>query len=136
MKLAFSKPTATAAEQAELFAEFRPVGYDGLQLKLSQYRDFIDQPERFLETYRDLPGVAQALIFGAGLDDAGTATLRKLFRFAEVVGTERIVFCHGLAREGLSADDLRGFAQTLGELGREAQQRGTKLSLHHHFNQA
>ncbi|GAC1642853.1 MAG: hypothetical protein NVS4B8_12400 [Herpetosiphon sp.] len=135
MKLAFSKPTATNDEQHLLFAQFHAVGFDGLQLKNSQYRDYIDQPDRFVDEYQAYPGIASALILGAALDDAGITTLRKLFKFAKVVGTERIVFCHGLARQSVSNDDLRMFAQTLSELGKEARQHGTALSLHHHYNQ-
>ena len=135
MKLAFSKPTATLDEQQQLFAHFRGVGYDGLQLKNSQYRDYFDRPERFAEEWQQVPGAGAALIIGGKLDDAGQTTLRKLFRFAEVVGTERIVFCHAQARKGLSNDDIKGFARTLSELGKEAQQRGTNLSLHHHYDQ-
>ena len=135
MKLAFSKPTGTLEEQQTLFTQFRPIGYDGLQLKLGQYRDYIDQPERFVEDYQHVPGAASALIFGADLNDNGITTLRKLFKFGQVVGTELIVFCHGRSRQGLSHDDIRGFAQTLSELGKEAQQHGTTLSLHHHYDQ-
>ncbi|HSH78060.1 MAG TPA: TIM barrel protein [Herpetosiphonaceae bacterium] len=135
MRLAFSKPTSTADEQQLLFSNFRPVGYDGLQLKLGQYRDYIDQPQRFVEEWGHIPGIASALIFGAGLDQGGIASLRKLFAFAGAVGTDLIVFCHALSRQGLSHDDIRGFARTLSELGKEAQQHGTKLSLHHHYDQ-
>lgn len=135
MKLAFSKPTSTADEQQTLFSQFRSVGYDGLQLKLSQYRDYLDQPERFVEAWQHVPGVASALIFGASLDEDGVATLRKLFTFAQVVGTERIIFCHGHARQGVRNEDLRSFARTLSELGKAARQHGTVLSLHHHYDQ-
>lgn len=135
MKLAFSKPTSTSDEQQLLFTAFRDAGFDGLQLKLSQYRDYIDQPERFVADWQHMPGIGSALIYGAGLDQTGMTTLRKLFSFAQVVGTERVIFCHGLSRKGLTNDDLRNFAGTLSELGKEARQHGTKLSLHHHFDQ-
>jgi inosose dehydratase len=51
------------------------------------------------------------------------------------VVSERVVFCHGVPREGLSDADIAGFAGTLSEVGREAGDQGIALSLHHHFNQ-
>ena len=135
MKLAFSKPTAARDEQRVLFENYRSVGYDGLQLKAGQYDAYLTDPHRFVDDWGDLPGAAAGLIVGAGLDEDGVAAIRKVFRFAGEMGTDRIVFCHCLPRGGVSSDDIRGFAGTLSELGREVEQFGAKLTLHHHFNQ-
>lgn len=135
MKLAFSKPTSSHEEQQQLFTHFRPIGYVGLQLKHGQYRDYIETPERFVEEWQHVPGAASALIAGGVLDEAGTKNLRKLFKFAQVVGTDRIVFCHAVSRQGLTNDDIRRFARALSDLGQEAQQHDTALSLHHHYDQ-
>ena len=138
MKLAFSKPTANEDEQRRLFSGFRPVGFDGLQLKSGQFARYLDEPARFRDEWGGdaRTGAASALITGGRLDEDGQAALRRLFAFAQAVGSERIVFCHGQPRAGLSADDIRGFAQTLSGLGDEARQRfGVKLSLHHHYDQ-
>ena len=134
MKLAFSKPTEKEHEQKHLFETFGTVGFDGLQLKYGQYSGYLGDPERFLETWPK-PGTASALIAGGSLDETGKSNLRKLFAFAEAVGSERIVFCHGLSRQGITPDDLKRFAHTLSDLGFEAQQRGVTLSLHHHYDQ-
>jgi sugar phosphate isomerase/epimerase len=135
MKLAFSTPTSGNDERCLLFTQYRGVGYDGLQLKNAQYSEFVATPERFLETWGDYPGIASGLIAAGRLDEVGMTALRELFGFAGAVGCERIVFCHSLSREGLSDDEIRGFAQTLSEMGKEARQRGVQLSLHHHYNQ-
>lgn len=135
MKLGFSKPTRDAEAQRALFAAFRGVGYDGLQLKISQYRDDLDQPERFLAAWGQYPGVASGLIVGGGrLDDAGAAQLRAIIRFAGAVGAERVVYWPGDS-PGADDDAMRAFAQVLTELGKEARAAGTKLSLHHHYHQ-
>jgi len=135
MKLAFSKPTSHE-ERQELFTHFRAAGYEGLQLKHGQYAEYIDAPERFIEQWKgEAAALASGLIAGGNLDDAGIASLRKLFRFARVVGTERIIFCHSQPRAGLTNADIQRFAHILSELGKEAQQYGTALSLHHHYNQ-
>jgi inosose dehydratase len=135
VKLAFSRPTADAEEQHRLFSWFRTAGYDGLQLKHVQYAGYVERPESFLEEWGHHPGVASGLIAGGTLDEAGVASLRNLFDFARAVGTRLIVFCHSLSREGLSSEEIRGFGRTLSELGKEAQQLGVKLSLHHHYDQ-
>jgi inosose dehydratase len=135
MKLAFSRPTGSRDEQRILFENYGPTGYEGLQLKASQYLPYLDTPQAFCEEWGALPGVASGLIIGGKLDDAGTTTLRKLFSFAGAVGAERVIFCHGLARTEVTDDDIRHFARLLSDLGKEAQQAGTALSLHHHYNQ-
>jgi sugar phosphate isomerase/epimerase len=136
MKIAFSKPTRDDVERQMLFSRFRSFGYDGLQLKHAQYSEYIDQPARFVGLWgTDAADIASGLITAGRLDTAGIAELRKLFRFAQAVGTERIIFCHSQPRQGLTSADIKGFAKILSELGREAQQYGTSLSLHHHYNQ-
>lgn len=135
MKLAFSKPTAGTEEQRQLLESFRAAGYDGLQLKASQYRPHLDDPGGFQERWSDDPACASALIAGGTLDPDGLAGLRSVISFAGAVGSERVVFCHGIGRSGVSDADIAAFARTLSEVGREAADRGVALSLHHHYDQ-
>ena len=138
VRLAFSQPTTGDDEQRTLFREFRAAGYEGLQLKAGQYARYLNDPARFVAEWAssDAPGAASALIWGGRLDEEGTARLRRLFAFAQSVGAERIVFCHGVPRREVTPDDLRAFAHTLSDLGREArQEHGVALSRHHHFDQ-
>ncbi|HZR41728.1 MAG TPA: TIM barrel protein [Ktedonobacteraceae bacterium] len=136
MKIAFSKPTQDADERQTLFSRFRSFGYEGLQLKHTQFGEYIDQPARFIEQWgTDARAIASGLITGGLLDATGIAVLRRLFLFAQAVGSERIIFCHSQPRPGLSSDDIAGYAKILSELGKEAQQHGVILSLHHHYNQ-
>jgi inosose dehydratase len=135
VKFAFSKPTASHDEQHVLFSRYHSIGYDSLQLKSNQYGDYIEQPERFLDRWGHLPNVAAGLITGGTLDDAGIALLRQVLRFARAVQCERVIFWHAVPRQGLSDTDIQYFAETLSELGKEALQLNTKLSLHHHYNQ-
>ena len=135
MKLAFSKATADAAEAARMVERFAGAGFDGLQLKPNQYIEFLDEPAKFLDSVGRRPGAASALIAAGTIDPLGAAKLRRIFRFAATVGSERIVFCHCVGREGLSDDEIRRFAGELSDLGDEAAGVGVALSLHHHFNQ-
>jgi len=135
VKFAFSKPTKPGDDTRQLFSNFRSIGYEGLQLKAGQYTGYLDQRDRFLEEYGDQPGAASALIIGGALDEDGVARLRKIMAFGKAIGTRIIVFCHGVAHAGLAANDIRGFAKRLSELGKEARDHGLRLSLHNHFNQ-
>jgi inosose dehydratase len=135
MKLAFSRPTADDAEQRLLFSSYRAAGFEGLQLKGGQYHRYLSEPARFQRDWGSDPGSVSALIAGGTLDEAGLAALRQVLSFARSVAAERIVFCHGVHRSGLSRGDIQRFAQILAELGEEARDGGVRLSLHHHYDQ-
>ncbi|MBW5448443.1 TIM barrel protein [Cohnella sp. CFH 77786] len=131
---AFSRPTSTAEEQTVLFQQFRAIGYEGLQLKWGQYSPYLNEPERFLEAWGRFPGAGSALIAGGSLDEANVELIRRIFRFASSIGTDIVVFCHGIPRAEVMSNDIRRYADELSRLGAEAQQYGLKLSLHHHHN--
>jgi len=136
MKLGFSKPTRDAEEQRALFAQFGAAGFDGLQLKFGQYREYLTDPSRFRDAWSAFPGVTAGLIIGGGaLDDAGIANLRAVIHFAHAVGSERIVYWPGDPQQNPANEAFGVFAHTLAELGKEAQQAGARLSLHHHYRQ-
>lgn len=134
VKIAFSRPTANEEDQRTLFQQYSAAGYEGLQLKAAQYMPYIQEPEKFKEAWGHLSGVGSALITGGRLDEANLEQLRDVFRFASKIGTDLIVYCHGIPRKEVTADDIRQYAVLLSELGLEAQQQGVKLSLHHHYN--
>lgn len=134
MRIAFSKSTQTEEEARALLAGFRRAGYEGLQLKPNQYRDYIGEPERFLRDCGGMPGAASGLITMSDLTDASVESLRKVFDFASAVGTDLAVLVHWTPRGGLTDDDIRAYARDLSALGREALAKGVKLSLHHHYD--
>ncbi|WP_100405331.1 sugar phosphate isomerase/epimerase family protein [Bacillus solitudinis] len=136
MKFAFSRPTATKEQRETLFLNYRSVGYDGLQLKYGQYAPYLNNPGSFIEEWGNQEGVASALIAGGKLDEHNHQEMKSILAFAQTVGVERIVFCHGIPRNEIVEDDLKKFASQLSELGKEAyEQFGVQLSLHHHHNQ-
>lgn len=136
MKLAFSRPTSTAEEQQQLFSDFQSFGYTGLQLKGSQYQAAISNPAILLDRWNGAtPAITSGLIAGNRLDQSGIADLRSLFKFARAVGSERIIFCIGKSRRDTAAEGIKEYARILSELGKEAQQLGLSLSMHHHYDQ-
>ena len=135
MKLAFSRPTSTDEEEQSLVENFRSAGFDGLQLKSDQYWRYLDNPAAFKARWDRYPGAASALIVSGRIDDDGAGMLRKVFRFAGAVGSSLVIFCHGVSRGNLTFGDIRRYARELSVLGKDAQDLGTRLSLHHHFDQ-
>jgi inosose dehydratase len=133
--LMFSKPTRTPNQQQVLFSRYRDHGYDGLQLKGGQYASYLGQPAKFRRDWGDDRAAVESLITMSPLDEAGTAHLRDVVGFAAAVGSVRVVFCHAHPRDGLTDDDIAGFARQLSRLGAEAAEQGVRLSLHHHYNQ-
>jgi inosose dehydratase len=135
MRLAFSAPTRDPQQSADLFSGFHAAGYEGLQLKTAQFQDHLDEPRRLLELWPTLHRSISGLIVGTKLDDAGRIKLQRVFRLAQAVEADLVVFCHSQPRSGLPHDDLCRIADDVDELGRQAADLGTKLSLHQHFNQ-
>ncbi len=136
MKYAFSRPTSTAEEQQTLFSQFQTFGYTGLQLKNPQYQAAISNPALLLDQWDGAtPAITSGLIAGNRLDQKGIADLRTLLKFAGAVGSERIIFCIGKSRQETTSAGIREYARILSELGKEAQQAGISLSMHHHYDQ-
>jgi inosose dehydratase len=135
VKIAFSKPTSGPDGQRELFRQFGPAGYTGLQLKGNQYGDHLDNPAAFAAAWGDDPALTSALITMGTLDDPGVKRLRQVVAFAAATGAERVVFCHDHPRDGVTSADLRSFARILSAVGREAAEQKVVLSLHHHYQQ-
>ncbi len=135
IQFAFSRPTSSVDEEQALMSNYRPIGYDGLQLKWGQYSPYVDEPGRFIERWGPSPGIGSALITGGTLlDDVSRQQLRRLYSFAGEIGTELIVYCHGISRAKVTHDDIKKFACLFEECGKEAQQAGLRLSLHHHHD--
>jgi inosose dehydratase len=136
LQYAFSRPTATPEEEQALIGGYRQAGYDGLQLKWSQYTPYIHNSAAFTERWGQPQGIASALITGGTLlDDDSKEQLRQLYRFAGQVGTEVIVYCHAVSRKDVTTEQIASFAGLFEELGKEARQQGLQLSLHHHYDQ-
>jgi inosose dehydratase len=133
MKLAFSKPTRKEEERELLFRSFRRVGYDGLQLKAGQYQDYLEAPQRFLDDWAQHEGVASALITGGNLAEESNEALRRVLRFASTVGSDLVILCLSIARDELSPGDMANIARQVSDLGTEARDLGTKLSVHNHY---
>ncbi|MCW8129058.1 MAG: sugar phosphate isomerase/epimerase [Planctomycetota bacterium] len=134
MKLAFSIPNRDEAARRACFAQFREYGFAGLQLK-GDYRPYLDEPKRFFEMYPQMRGAMSGLILGAKLDEAGRELLRRTIRFAGATQSALVILCLSEPRDGQTAETLRANARSLSELGREALDAGTKLSLHNHADQ-
>lgn len=135
MRRAFSKPTPDEQTFEAMMTGFRAEGYEGLQLKMGQFVPYLQEPQRFLDRWGEDTGRVSALIYFDTLDGSGAEKLAATVRFAEAVGSERVVFCHNHVREGVSETDLQEFARTISGFGADAAARGVAFSLHHHTDQ-
>jgi len=132
MRIAFSKPHRDEAELERLLGGFRSAGYEGLQLKIGQFRPWVRDPVAFRERWGEDTGAVSALIFFGGLDEQGRSDLDATLAFAAATGAERVVFCHDHGREGVDREVLRGFARELDAYAVRAADAGVAFSLHHH----
>ncbi|WP_410793546.1 sugar phosphate isomerase/epimerase family protein [Kribbella sp. C-35] len=134
--IAFSKPTRGAEQQRLLFDRYPEFGFAGLQLKGGQYGDYLDDPaagaDRFRSDWGVEPGHISSLITMNPLDEAGRERLHALLVFAGAVGSQRVVLCHDVPKDGLDDSDLIRFAGELSDHAEEAAEQGVVLSLHHH----
>jgi inosose dehydratase len=134
VKLAYSRPARDEAQRVELFNAYRENGYEGLQLK-GDYLPYLDEPQRFYETYPQMRGGVSGLILGCKLDAEGSAKLQRVFRFAGAIAAPLVVFCHSAPRADVTRDDLLRFAREFSELGKVALACGTRLTIHNHAGQ-
>lgn len=131
MRTAFSKPVAP--EQFEtLLTDFRPAGYDALQLKTGQFLPWLQTPVQFLDLTGRVPGAAAVLVY---FDELVDERLGSVIDFAMEVGAGMVVFCHNRSRAGITSADRVALAEQLAVHGRIAKDAGIRLSLHHHFDQ-
>ncbi len=132
MKIAYSRETTSPAETAALLSAYVGAGYGGLELRPGQYEPWLTDVDGFRRTYGDPGGVATAAYVQAPLDEPGLARLRTVMRFVETLKGERVVFVPQVRRDELTPVDVRSVGRRLGELGREACDRGLALSLQNH----
>ena len=134
MKLAFSRFTDSDEGRDILFKNFRSKGFEGLQLKPAQYVKYLDSPQQFLDEWGATLGNIAALITGGFFNDKKIAEVKKIIKFASSVNADIIVLCLDIPKKESTPEIVKNVGLAVAELGRESQQSGVKLSVHHHYN--
>lgn len=90
MKIAYSKTTNDHEDTHALICMAREAGYDGLQLKAAQYRDYLDRPHEFIKHF-DAAAFICAVITSLRLENLPLDSLKRELEFLNVCKGEMLV---------------------------------------------
>ncbi|MFO7956094.1 MAG: sugar phosphate isomerase/epimerase family protein [Candidatus Brocadiia bacterium] len=138
MRTAISRGSDSVEEARELLAAARANGFDGVQLKPHQYRDFAPDAGAFREAFGELSGLARAgLVAYPGHEPGGwRAALEPLISFGAELGAELICISAGVRPREMPAGGYPEVADRLAQIGRLAREHGLRISLHNHAGTA
>ena len=136
MQVGISRISETREQADEVLSASRRHGFEGVQLKPSQYSEFIESPKIFEEHYGQLASLAQGgLVFYPGNDPIlWVEKVGKVLPFAAAVGAGHICLCSGVYSSGASNEEVKTTAEALTTLGREARQLDLQISIHNHVD--
>lgn len=127
--LAFSRPSQ-GEQTTWLFENFRNFGYGELQLKSSQYRDYLANPVELHRLGEKHPGANSAVIGAVFLSPDGLQEIDELGNFAAKAGCEMlIIHC------ATHAPDWKDSVPGLGRIATRLKDQGVALSLHNHYGE-
>lgn len=134
MKIGISRMSKPGAEADRVLAAAREYGFDGVQLKPSQYEQFIASPQAFADHYGDLAGMAQGglIVYPGGDPAQWQAKAAPAIEFAGSVKAGHICFCAGVYQTNASEEQVQAVADTLLAIGHRARERGLVISIHNH----
>jgi sugar phosphate isomerase/epimerase len=101
-------------------------GYGGLQLKGGQYAPWLDD----VDAFRSRLDVSQIMgIIAYGSDEGN---LQNCIDFAGELGLTAVTWVPGWKRDRVDDEAYKSAAESLNRLGKYAQEKGTRLSVHNH----
>jgi len=128
MYLGYSRP-GSPDELSDMIAQSAAQGYNGLQLKGGQYSPWLDD----IDTFRRKFDISQIMgIIAYGSDEEN---LRRCIDFAGELRLEAVTWVPSWKRDQLNDAAYKSAAESLNRLGKYAQEKGTRLSLHNHLGQ-
>ena len=128
MYLGYSRPGSPDA-LADMITQSAAQGYNGLQLKGGQYAPWLDDIDAFQRKF-DASRIMGIIAYGSDEGD-----LRRCIDFAGGLGLEAVTWVPAWNRDQLKNAVYRCAAESLNRLGKYAQEKGTRLSLHNHSGQ-
>lgn len=128
MYLGYSRPGPPDV-LPDMIAQSAAQGYSGLQLKGGQYTPWLDD----IDTFRMKFDISQIMgIIAYGSDEEN---LRRCTDFAGGLGLEALTWVPSWKRDQVDDAVYKSAAESLNRLGKYAQEKGTRLSLHNHSGQ-
>lgn len=136
MRIGVSRISPSGDEAVQVLASARRHGFHGVQLKPSQYQEFLGAPAAFGDRYGELSGLAcGGLIVYPGDDPAlWLEKAESVLPFASQIGAEHICFCSGVAQSGAREEEVRAVADALKAIGERARDGGLVISIHNHVD--
>jgi inosose dehydratase len=128
MYLGYSRPGSPDA-LPDMISKSAQQGYDGLQLKGGQYAPWLDD----IDTFRRKFDISQIMgIIAYGSDEEN---LRRCIDFAGGLQLAAVTWVPSWKRDRVNGAAYKSAAESLNRLGKYAQEKGTRLSLHNHAGQ-
>lgn len=128
MYLGYSRPGSPDA-LSEMVAQSGAHGYNGLQLKGGQYVPWLDDTDTFRRRF-DISQIMGIIAYGSDEEN-----LRRCIDFAGKLRLEAVTWVPSWKRDKLDDAAYKSAAESLNRLGKYAQEKGTRLSLHNHSGQ-
>jgi sugar phosphate isomerase/epimerase len=134
MKIGVSRFSDSSEEAYEVFSAAKRYGFEGVQMKPSQY-DFSElNPEIFKKRYGELAPLACAglITYPGGDFETWSVKLERLIPFAVGIGAEQLCVCANVDRSDTSPERFYKIATVLTIIGKKARKQGIWISIHNH----
>ena len=134
MRIGVSRISQGSEQAVQVLEGAQRHGFEGVQLKPSQYQEFLGSPAAFRERYGKLSGLAcGGLIVYPGDDLAAwLERAEAVLPFASAIGAEHICFCSGVSQTQAPEAEVRTVAEALKLIGARARELGLVISIHNH----
>jgi inosose dehydratase len=136
MKIGISRISSAPEEAYRVLDAAHRYGFEGVQLKPSQYSDFVASPQSFKERYSSLSYLASGglIFYPGGSPSTWQEQLAAVIPFAGAIGAGHICLCSGVYETGASAEQVRETADALMQIGATAKQQSVFISIHNHMD--
>lgn len=134
MDIGISRPSWEEQDNQQIFSLAKELKFDGVQVKPHQYEPIDLDPDRFKQEYGSLSDLARGgiIVYLGSEYKTWESKLPKFLSFVKGVGAKQICICAGVREENLDHRGIKGVAEVLNELGKQANHAGAVVSLHNH----
>jgi sugar phosphate isomerase/epimerase len=136
MRIGISRFSKTPEQAYEVLATARRYGFAGVQMKPTQYQEFIASPEAFAQRYSTLADLTcGGLIAYPGGDPQRWMTeVEPILPFAAAINAEHICLCSGVYNTNATDEQVQDVAEALTAIGQRAQAQNLAISIHNHVD--
>lgn len=134
MRIGISRISQTPQQSYEVLAAAQRHGFQGVQLKPTQYGEFLDSPSAFQQHYDQLARLACGglIVYPGGNPAEWLTKAETILPFASALSAEHICFCSNVYGTGATEEQVTDVAQALTAIGQRARQENLVISIHNH----